>query len=314
MPAADIRIHDNQLARTETMDGISVRSDVFSTSEKGEEKESVQKRTKKILEKLSPALQRILVSGETVLYAMSARSPLSIVEQLTAAWWTALLAACSIVVTNKRILFFPVKHDGSWKESVRAVHWGDLEEIKTPGVLLKNVRFRFRNGKKVTYTHFRSADAKKLSAIAAALMPGASGEQTAAHGMVQLCPDCRTVLPEGQYSCPGCGLTFKNEKTMVLRSIFLPGGGYFYTGHPLIAILPAIVEVILIGDVLLSLLGTLGSGAAVAGLVGGLTVLGVFWAIETAVTILHCRRYIREYIPEKRDPVRMAQTTSQAMR
>jgi hypothetical protein len=314
VPAADIRIHDNQFARTETIDGVFVRTDVFSTDEKGQEKESVQKRTKKILEKLSPALQRVLVPGEAVLYAMSARSPLSIVEQLTAAWWTALLAACSVVVTNKRILFFPVKHDGSWKESVRAVGWGDLEEIKTPGVLLKNVKFRFRNGTKVNYTHFRSADAKKLSAIAAALMPGASGEQTAAHGMVQLCPDCRTVLTAGQYSCPGCGLTFKNENTMVLRSIFLPGGGYFYTGHPLIALLPAIVEVILIVDVLVMVASGLASGKTIEGLAGGLIVLGVFWAIETAVTILHCRRYVREFIPEKRDAVRMAQATSQAMR
>ena len=35
-----------------------------------------------------------------------------------------------------------------------------------------------------------------------------------------------------------------------------------------------------------------------------LLVLAVFWGIETAITILHCRRYIREFIPEKRDPSR----------
>ena len=287
------------------MDGISIRSDVFSTNDKGEEKKSIQKRTGKILQKLSPALQRILRPGEVVLYAMPARSPLSLLEQFTAAWWTALLAACVIVVTNKRILCFPVKRDGSWRESVRAVFWGDLNENKATGMLVRNVSFKLKTGNKVTYTNFRRDDAKKLAAIASALIPAASGEQTAAPGFVQLCPDCCATLTVGQYSCSGCGLIFKNEKTMVVRSIFLPGGGYFYTGHPLIAIIPAVVEALLVLDIVVILLAGLASPKAVPDLLAGLLILGLFWGFETAVTILHCRRYVRDFIPEKRDPARM---------
>jgi len=289
------------------MYGISIRIDVLSTNEKGEEKGSIQKPTQKVLLKLSPALQRILQPGESVLYAMSARSPLSILEQLTSAWWTALLAACAIVVTNKRILLFPVKRAGTWRESVRAVHWGDLEEIRTKGLLVTNASFKFRNGTKATYTNLRRADAKKLNAIASALIPAASGEQTSAQGPAQLCPDCCAVLTAGQYSCPGCGLIFKNEKTMVLRSILLPGGGYFYTGHPLIAIIPAVVEAFLVLEILLVLFAGLASPKAVPELFTGLLLLVVFWALETAVTILHCRRYVRDYIPERRDPARVPQ-------
>jgi hypothetical protein len=106
---------------------------------------------------------------------MPARSPLSLVEQFTAAWWTALLAACMIVVTNKRILCFPVKRDGSWRESVRAVFWGDLNEIKATGMLVRNVGFKLKTDNKVTYTNFRRDDAQKLAAIASALIPAASG-------------------------------------------------------------------------------------------------------------------------------------------
>ena len=307
MPAADFRIHENQFARTEMLAGVSIRSDVLYANDKGEQKESAQKRTRKILQKLCPVLQRILLPGESIFYAMPARSPLSVVEQLTAAWWTALLAACAIVVTNKRILFIPVKRDGNWRESVRAVHWGDLEEVKARGLLVRNVNFKFKNGVKSTYTNFRRADAKKFAAIASALIPASSGEQTSAHGPVQLCPDCRGVLTERQYSCAGCGLSFKNEKTMVLRSILLPGGGYFYTGHPLIAILPALVETIFIVEILLILFAGLASPKAVPDLFAGLLGLGIFWALETAVTILHCRRYVRDFIPEKRDPTRSAQ-------
>lgn len=304
MPAADIRVHENQPVRT-TLDGISVRTDVLFTNEKGEEKDSVRKRTEKAVRKLNPPLQRVLSPDEAVLYAMPARSPLSVVEQLTAAWWTALLAACAIVVTNRRILFFPVKRDGSWRQSVRSVHWGDIAEIKAKGLLVRNVTFQFRSGAKATYTNLRRADAKKLAAIASAMIAPASGEQTSAHGLVQICPDCRGVLTQGQYSCPGCGLIFKNERTMVLRSIFLPGGGYFYTGHPFIAIVPAIVEGLFLVEILLILVAGLASPNAVPNLFSALLLLGIFWALETAVTILHCRRYVREFIPEKRDPARM---------
>ena len=40
---------------------------------------------------------------------------------------------------------------------------------------------------------------------------------------------------------------------MIVRSVFLPGGGYFYTGHPLIAVVPAVFEALLLLDVLLIL-------------------------------------------------------------
>lgn len=309
MPASDIRIYDNQLVRSEMIEGIPIRSDVLWTNEKGEEKPSVRKRTTKMVQKLSAPLQKILIQGETVLYAMPARSPLSVVEQLTAAWWTALLAACAVVVTNKRILVFLVKRDGSWRESVRAVYWGDIQEIEAKGMLVANATFKFRNGNKVRYTYFRRGDAKKFNAIAAALIPSASGEQTAAHGFVPICPDCCGVLTEGQYSCSGCGLVFKNEKTMIQRSIFLPGGGYFYTGHPLIAILPAIIEGILVLDILVALAAVFASPKRMPEVFAGLVVLAIFWALETAITILHCRRYIREFIPEKRNSVQVPLAT-----
>ena len=306
MPAADLPIHNNQPVQTTNVDQIPLRTDVLFTN-KGEAKERVRKRKTKALEKLRPALLRTLQPGETVFYITEARSPLTILEQLTAAWWTAMLAATAIVVTNKRILFFPTKHNGTWRESVRAVHWGDPEEVKAKGLLIKNVLLRFKNGAKSTYTNFNHGDGKKLAAIASVLLPAASGEQTAMPGFVQLCPDCRTALTAGQYSCPACNLVFKNEQTMVLRSIFLPGGGYFYTGHPLIALLPAVIEGILVLDILVLLLAGLGSPVTRRVVFSQLVILAMFWGLETAITILHCRRYVRDFIPEKRDPSRVPQ-------
>jgi hypothetical protein len=307
VPSADLSIHDHQLPQITKIDAISVRSDVLFTNDKGEAKASIQKRSEAALRKLMPALQSVLLPEETVLYIARAYSPLTPLERLTAAWWTRLLAAAAIVITNQRLLFFPVKRDGSWRESVRAVYWGDLEEVKPRGLLVRLVTFKSKNGNKTTYTNFRRGDAKKIAAISKALLPIASGEMTSAHGFVQLCPACRNVLTPGQYLCSACGLAFKNEKTMVTRSILLPGGGYFYTGHPLVAILPAVVEGIFMLDILVLLVAGLSSPRARANVLPTLVVLVFFWIFETAVTILHCRRYIREFIPEKNAPLRARQ-------
>jgi hypothetical protein len=94
---------------------------------------------------------------------------------------------------------------------------------------------------------------------------------------------------------------------MIARSIFLPGGGYFYTGHPLIAIIPAVVEAFLVLEILLILSAGLATPKAAPDLLAGLLILVLFWGLETAVTILHCRRYIRDFIPYKRDPSRAPQ-------
>jgi hypothetical protein len=101
---------------------------------------------------------------------------------------------------------------------------------------------------------------------------------------------------------------------LVRRSIFLPGGGYFYTGHPLVAILPAIVEALLVLEFLAFVFTGLTAPQAVPNLLSTVLIFGVFWGLETAVTILHCRRYIRDYIPEKRDPARVRQEATVKVR
>jgi hypothetical protein len=297
---ADIAIHQQQFARIMPVSGINIREDVMFSNHKGQEKSSLRKRNLTALEKLRPALERFLQPNEVVLYIARGRTPLTMLEQLTSGWWTYLLASVGVVFTNQRILFFPVKTDGTWKESVRSALWGDVAAVKASGLITRNLAFTFRNGQKQTYMGFNPGDAKKIALIAQALIPASAGEMSVTHGIVQLCPDCRGTLTPSVYSCRSCGLIFKDEKSMILRSIFLPAGGYFYTGHPMIAFLPALVEVIVLLNVLGFILIRGRDASAAENLWGALIVLFIYWALETAITILHCRRYIREFIPLKR--------------
>jgi hypothetical protein len=91
-----------------------------------------------------------------------------VLEQLTATLRTQMLAACAVVMTNQRVLFFPVKRDGKRTASVRVVAWGDLEEVKPKGLLIKMVTFMTRDGAKTTFANFRPGDGKKIVAIIAA--------------------------------------------------------------------------------------------------------------------------------------------------
>ena len=151
MANADIAIHQQQFARTVPLDGISIREDVAFSNHKGMEKASLHKRNLAALEKLRPALARFLQPDEVVLYIARGRTPLTILEQLTAGWWTYFLAAAAVVITNQRILFFPINNDGTWKESVRTVLWGDVASITAGGLITRNLTFTFRNGEKQTY-------------------------------------------------------------------------------------------------------------------------------------------------------------------
>lgn len=72
-------------------------------------------------------------------------------------------------MTNRRILFFPLKRDGKWRASVRAVAWRDLEEIKPKSLVGKIVTFKARDGAKTSFANFRRGDGKKIPTITAAL-------------------------------------------------------------------------------------------------------------------------------------------------
>jgi hypothetical protein len=180
------------------------------------------------------------------------------------------------------------------------VQWGDVAQIKASGWLGRKLTLEYKTAKKETYMAFSMGDGKKVAAISSALIEAGAGERSPAQEPVQLCPDCRAALTPGIYRCSSCGLQFKDEKTMMWRSIFLPAGGYFYTGHPLVALPPALLEIYLLILIILPIFNPALRPHRKLDIVVGLTAFALAWGLETATTILHCRRYIREFIPLRR--------------
>jgi hypothetical protein len=98
------------------------------------------------------------------------------------------------------------------------------------------------------------------------------------------------------YTCAHCGLVFKNEKTLAIRTL-IPGGAYFYTGLTAVGILTALVEAIF----LLALVGTLldptsaGKEPSSFGIVVAyfLFVIG----LEKILSYYHARKFVQQFEP-----------------
>jgi len=316
MAKPDVTVHADAAPRPGTQAGLRIREDVAFTNANGREDRSTQKRVQNILEKAGLAVQRLLAVDETVLYAARAQAPVGLFEQLTMGWYIYRVSASVLVFTNRRILHLLVDSGGRWRGHWKTVAYGDLAEVTTKGWLSPVLWLKYRNGKKDEYWRLKRADAKKIQALAAALLPASSAESTAAQSMVSLCPECMAALEEKVYHCASCGLVFKDEKTMIKRSLLIPGGGYFYCGYTFLGVMDFLAEAWLTIILLILVAGAVttwgqppsnnpDAGDPVGFLITAILVAGVL-ALEKYYTIHHCRRFVREFISTgQKDPMRM---------
>jgi hypothetical protein len=284
-----------------------VREDVAFTNRKGVEKRGIRKRAEQALDKLQEPLRKILEPDEAVLYIARATLLPGLFEQFFLGWYVAYLAPATLVLTNRRLLHLSVTRNGSWNRGVRSARWGDLETARIKAILSPKLHIKYRNGKKEVYWRLRGDDGRKIRLLLEILLPGAASGTSPALSMTSLCPGCLAALTPGVYECPSCRLKFKDEKTLLRRSILIPGGGFFYTGHSLLGTLHFLVDLILVLEVLLwggAAMGLwllragpgqahLNRGAALA----TAAILAVLLALHKAAVTRITRNLVRGFIP-----------------
>ena len=307
MPTAQIPIHSDQSSRLASYSGIPLREDTAFTNHKGVEKGGIRKRTLKAFDKLQDPLRKTLEPDETVLYVAQGQVMPSGIEQAFLGWHAYLLAPAVLVLTNRRLLHILVARNGTWKRSLRNVRWGDLEEAKIKGFLSAKLHVKYRSGKREIYWGLKGGDAKKIKILLSALLPASAGESSSAHGMVNLCPECRSPLTPGVYECGKCHLKFKDEKTALWRSLLIPGGGFFYTGHPFLGMLHLFVDLIILLEFVVWSLVALGltkpevrpgetpPGGSAAIILA--FILLALLALDKFVTVRVSRNLVRNFIP-----------------
>jgi len=278
----DVLSPDSYIQGTDSLGGLKIDSATMFADHKGVHKPRIEKKQRKLAEKVT-FLKDFLEDGEQLLAITTAVSPTSFIEQWTTGFIFVYIKRCMLVFTDRRVFHIPTTSGFDYRESVAEIRYGDLESIVQKGSRLK---IAYKTGAKDLFLYVRGSERKKIRALLEVgnrlAAPGATGNRT------HLCPKCTHVLEVDRFDCPGCGKEFKNRTKARNLSLWLPGGGYFYTGHPFLGVMDAMIELLFLVIVAASLIN---GEWAVAG------IFGVLLAVEKAITVYHANHFVKEYLP-----------------
>ena len=274
--------------------GLRINQNVCFTTHKNTPHSGTTKRQLEVLRDVAPLLKQVLKPDEEIWLAVRAASPMSWFEQITTGCIIYYLKRCVLVFTNQRILHLPTTLNFKPKSSIAQVLYGDLAEAKVTGFLGRVLKLTYKTSKKESFSYVESPEFKKLKALLPTLPKGwQSSEVSERH---HLCPRCQARLITGKFTCPNCQLQFKDGARAIRLSVLYPGGGYFYTGHPVLGLGDAVTEglllILFVGAFIDALTGEKGSEAWVL-----VAIIGAALFIEKAQTIYHAKHYVNEYIP-----------------
>jgi hypothetical protein len=281
------------LANPQSVAGpVRVNEAVCFSDAKGQLKPGVEKAQRKLFAKAEPILQPILESGEEVLYVLNAMTPYSTMEFLTTGWVITTIKRCLLVVTHRRILHLPITSSQRPRGSISEIRYGDVQRIAVEGALGKRLVVHYANGKKEKFALMGRGDAAKLGILMSQVNPGMA--PTGDPDRHFLCPRCARRLRAGEEQCPACGPAFKSRQRALFWSVIAPGGGYFYTGHPVFGLMDAATETVLLVALIAGIAGGL-NGDAESWTMAGF--VGVALALEKLLSIYHANHYVAEFLP-----------------
>jgi hypothetical protein len=276
----------------QTLINLPVDREKIFSNDKGIYISGIEKRQKKLLDKI-PFLKPFLKEGEKIILVTTACSPMSFFEQFFTGWIVYYLKRSLLIMTNRRIFHVPARINYSYRNSIAQIHYSDCETVVMKGSALI---IGYKNNKKEKFYYVARKERKKIKALLKTLP--LEGEQSGTGERSHLCPRCTAELTKGRYACPNCHLSFKEKDEGRKISTIYPGGGYFYTRHPILGVGDAITEVMLMMMVILSLVVT------ISGVEGGFTTL-LFWTfalfLEKLISVYHADQFIDEYIPKVKD-------------
>lgn len=273
--------------------GLAIDPDVLFSNHKSIYKPRIEKRQRQLIEKIS-FLKQFLREDEKISCATTACSPISVLEQWLMGLWVFHIKRCLLVFTNNRVLHIPTKTNYSYRNSIAQILYANCQSIAVKG---RTLVVKYRNNKKEKFYHVAAKEKKKVKSLLRTIP--LEGPESVTQTRTHLCPRCTEELIKDRYTCPNCNLAFKNKAEGKRISIIYPGGGYFYTRHPILGLIDAYVELFLMSFIVTSLIGTIrGAENSNFGLVVS---FAIALAIEKAITVHHSNKFINEYIPIEKE-------------
>jgi hypothetical protein len=279
----------------EELYGLAVDTAVLFSDHKGIHRRRIEKHQRKLLAKLS-FLAPFLEPGERILHIIPGCSPATFVEQLLTGVLLQPLKQSLFAVTNRRILHVPTTHGLRHRWSVAQILYADCQYIrlrwatlavKYKSGLVEKFRCIGRTGRKKARMLLRNTPLK--------------GRSSPTMERLHLCPRCTKPLIKDYYACPNCSLKFKKKSWATILSIIFPGGGYFYTRHPIIGLLEAIMEIIVFLLLVASTAAFLISApSAPRSITQAILLCAIILGYEKTVTALFSNKCVEDFIPKQR--------------
>jgi hypothetical protein len=268
-----------------------IQDEIMFTDYKGNLNKKVENKQRKLLSKIK-FLKTFLDPDEKIFFVVTACSPMSGLDVFLTGIVIYNLKLCYLVFTNKRIFHIPTDVQYKYRSSIAHILYSDISNIS---VKSSELRVEYKSGLKEKFTRLPLGYGKKirdlLEKISLEGIPSGNKQRT------HLCPSCRKELRTDVFECSNCHLEFKSKVEGKKKSIIYPGGGYFYTGHPILGTLDAITEFTLTVFVLGAFIEIF---RGVEGSLFSFVLFGIILAIEKTVSVFHSNKFLSEYIPKKK--------------
>jgi hypothetical protein len=270
--------------------GLPVDRQLIFTNAGGYYKKSMEKRQRKLISKVA-FLRYFMHFGEKLLFLSTGYSPIGILEQILTGPLFLFFKRAIFIFTDKRIIHVPTRFNRIHRRALSQILYTDCEQIKLQGGSLVIV---YRDGQRESFPYMGTPEVRKLQKILPRL-PIGSAQPSANPHRTALCPRCHHPLAEGNELCPACQLAFKTGFKARLRSLLLPGGGYFYSRNPLPGLVSAGIELLLMGLYVVTCMD-FGNGLTYTHTF--LPIMGVAYLAVKLITAFHAHLLVKSSIPE----------------
>ncbi len=270
--------------------GVPVDRETIFSDHRGIYKKKVEKRQRNLIVK-STFIKFYLHHNEQIRCLTTAYSPVNMREQLLTGPAFLFFKKALLIFTDKRIVHVPTRFDHSSRGAISQILYEDCAGLRING---RTLYVKYKNGSQEAFLYLGRKEKKKIQALIAEL-PLSPKEAGRLKGRVYLCPSCANQLKDGAKHCSSCNLAFKTRAQAIVRTIFIPGGGYFYGRYPITGFAVLAAELLLIAAFTNRWL-TVGIGDLKA--TWPLIAIGGIWLALKAICAYHSSEQVRYHIPK----------------
>jgi len=293
-PAGKIRHQEieyhNICSKPLTIFGFPVDRQLIFTNAGGYYKKSMEKRQRKLISRVA-FLRYFMHYSEKLLFLSTGYSPIGILEQILTGPLFLFFKRAIFIFTDKRIIHIPTRFNRGHRRALSQVLYADCQRIEIHG---RTLVVTYQDGRRDSFAYMGNPEVRKLQKILTRL-PIGIGQPSENPHRTALCPNCHSLLADGSESCPACQLAFKTGFKARLRSLLLPGGGYFYSRNPLPGMVSAGIEILLMGLYVITCLD-FGNGLEYSHTF--LPIMGAAYLAMKLVTAFHAHLLVQSSIPE----------------